>query len=299
MTSAGAFYYQYNRYFAKVPLNCHAKYDATGILHTGNFGPPAPAAADSHACSGWQPATTVDNPPTTKNLAIFAQDSWKVLKNLTVNFGIRYEEQKLLDASGGTAIKINGEWSPRLGIIWDPMSNGRSKVYASFGRYYSTIPQDIQTRALGNEYTVFAYQYDARQAPRSPRRLRFLRVQTMQGGELTQADLKGMYQDEIDRAASSTRSSRAGPSASRASTRASGARSKTAATFSTRASASPPTFRRERSRRARSSTRATTARSRSSRTRRTRPARALSRPRASSTATASRSTRAATTAASS
>ena len=100
-------------------------------------------------------------------------------------------------------------------------------------------------------------------------------------------------------AASSTRSSRAGPSASRASTRSSGARSKTAATSSTRVSASSRTFRRARSRPARSSTRATTAPSRSSRTRRTRPARARSRPPASSTATARRSTRAATTAASS
>jgi outer membrane receptor protein involved in Fe transport len=194
MTAAGAFNYAYQRYFAKVPLNCIAKYDSKGNLITGNFGTPG-SAAEANACAGFQVTPTVDNPPTTKNLAIFAQDSWKVLKNLTVNFGIRYEEQNLLDASGNTAIKINGEWSPRLGLIWDPMSNGRSKVYASFGRYYSTIPQDIQTRALGNEYTVFAYNYtrdkvDPITAPG------FFGYQTIQGGELTQTDLKGMYQDE-------------------------------------------------------------------------------------------------------
>ena len=193
-SGSGAFSYQYNRYFAKVPLNCQAKYTASGTLVTGNFGPPA-GAADSLNCSAWQPTGTVDNPPTTNNLAIFAQDSWKVLKNLTVNFGIRYEEQELKDAAGSTAIKINGEWSPRLGVIWDPMSNGRSKVYASFGRYYSTIPQDIQTRALGNEYTAFAYQYGG--PTNTPIYLGdFGSFVYMQGGELTQANLKGMYQDE-------------------------------------------------------------------------------------------------------
>ncbi|HQQ78036.1 MAG TPA: TonB-dependent receptor [Thermoanaerobaculia bacterium] len=195
MTSAGAFNYAYQRYFAKVPLNCIAKYDASGNLQTGNFGPPANAAA-ANACAGYQTAASVDNPPTTKNLAIFAQDSWKILKNLTLNVGIRYEEQNLLDADGNSAIKINGEWSPRVGIIWDPMSNGRSKVYASYGRYYSTIPQDIQTRALGNEYTVFAYNY-TRDKVDPITDYAFFGYQTIQGGELTQPDLKGMYQDEI------------------------------------------------------------------------------------------------------
>jgi outer membrane receptor protein involved in Fe transport len=194
LSSGGTYLYNYQRYFAKVPLNCIAKYDASGNLQTGNFGPPANAAA-ANACAGFQPAPSVDNPPTTKNLALFAQDSWKILRNLTLNVGIRYEEQKLLDAAGATAIKIDGEWSPRIGLIWDPLNNGRSKVYASVGRYYSTIPQDIQTRALGNEYTVFAYNY-------TPNKVNpitdfaFFGYQTIQGGELTQADLKGMYQDE-------------------------------------------------------------------------------------------------------
>ncbi|MEO8054777.1 MAG: TonB-dependent receptor [Acidobacteriota bacterium] len=194
LTGAGAYSYSYQRYFAKVPLNCIAKYDAAGNLQTGNFGPPA-GFAGAAACAGYQIAASVDNPPTTKNLAVFAQDSWKIFKNLTLNVGIRYEEQKLLDAAGATAIKIDGEWSPRIGLIWDPMSNGRSKLYASVGRYYSTIPQDIQTRALGNEYTVFAYNYTAN-AVNPITEFGFFGYQTLQGGELTQANLKGMYQDE-------------------------------------------------------------------------------------------------------
>jgi outer membrane receptor protein involved in Fe transport len=195
MTSGGAFNYAYHRYFATIPLNCIAKYTSAGVLQTGNFGTPANAAA-ANACAGFQLAQSVDNPPTTHNLGIFGQDSWKVLKNLTLNVGVRYEEQRLLDASGATAIAITGEWSPRLGIVWDPANNGKSKVYGSFGRYYSTIPQDIQTRALGNEYTVFAYNY-TQNTPNPITDFPFFGYQTIQGGELTQANLKGMYQDEI------------------------------------------------------------------------------------------------------
>jgi outer membrane receptor protein involved in Fe transport len=193
-TGSGAFSYQYNRYFATVPLNCQARYSADGTLNTGNFGPPT-GFADAVTCAAWQLAQTVDNPPTTHNIGLFAQDSWKVLKNLTVNAGVRYEEQRLLNAEGATTIAITGEWSPRLGIVWDPANNGRSKVYGSFGRYYSTIPQDIQTRALGNEYTAFAYQYDAPSSIPNPLG-DFGSTVNMQGGELTQENLKGMYQDE-------------------------------------------------------------------------------------------------------
>ncbi|HEX7670324.1 MAG TPA: TonB-dependent receptor [Polyangiaceae bacterium] len=191
----GSFSYQYNRYFATVPLNCQGKFDANGNLQTGNFGPPASAAA-ARDCAAWQLAQSVNNPPTTHNMGLFAQDSWKVLKNFTVNAGIRYEEQRLLDASGATAIKITGEWSPRLGIVWDPANNGKSKVYGSYGRYYSTIPQDIQTRALGNEYTAFAYQYGGPGTTPNPV-TDFGSTISLQGGELTQPNLKGMYQDEV------------------------------------------------------------------------------------------------------
>ncbi len=192
-SGSGAFQYAYHRYFAKVPLNCTQLKDGS----TGNFGPVGPGTADN-TCAAYQPAATVDNPPHTKNFGIFLQDSWKVLSNLTINAGIRYEEQRLLDASGATPIHLKGEWSPRLGIVYDFMNNGKSKLYASYGRFYTTIPQDIQTRALGNEYTVFAYNYTANSFdPVTDPAFFGYGYPTIQGGELTQENLKGMYQDEI------------------------------------------------------------------------------------------------------
>ena len=80
--------------------------------------------------------------------------------------------------------------------MWDFLNNGKSKLTASYGRYYTVIPQDIQTRALGNEYTTFAYNYS--QGQRDPiADPNVASYAYVQGGELVQPDLKGMYQDEL------------------------------------------------------------------------------------------------------
>ena len=39
-------------------------------------------------------------------------------------------------------------WSPRLGVTWDLKGNGKSKLYASFGRFFAKIPNDLAARAL-------------------------------------------------------------------------------------------------------------------------------------------------------
>ena len=172
-----------HRYFAVTPVeqNCLLKID-----------PNKPYAIDN--CQGYAVAHSVDNNPTTDNMAFFAQDTFKVLKNLTINAGLRYEQQSLKDYTGAALVKIQDEWAPRLGVVWDPMNNGKSKVYGSFGRFYEIVPQDIQTRALGNEYIMFVR--NGTQNAVDPINTVFP-FAYVQGGELVQENLKGMYQDEI------------------------------------------------------------------------------------------------------
>ncbi|MEO7918268.1 MAG: TonB-dependent receptor [Thermoanaerobaculia bacterium] len=173
-----------HRYFAVTPIdqNCIAKNDPALPFSIAN-------------CSGYRIAPNVSNNPKTDNIGFFAQDSFKVLKNLTINAGIRYENQKLKDFTGATIIDIKNEWSPRLGVIWDFMNNGKSKLYANYGRFYEVIPQDIQTRALGDEYTMFVRNNSQNAA--DPVDAGIFGYAVVQGGELTQEGLKGMYQDEV------------------------------------------------------------------------------------------------------
>ena len=158
---------------------------------TGNFG-----FVDPTTCKAWQKSAVASTNPRASNLAAFVQDSWRIGSDLTINAGIRYEEQRLYDASGDAAITLTGEWSPRVGAVWDPLRNGKSKVFASYGRYYQTIPQDIQVRALGNEVNVFAYNYtpDKSDTVASSYAYPFTYVAV---GDYVPPGLKGMYQDEV------------------------------------------------------------------------------------------------------
>ena len=79
----------------------------------------------------------------------FAQDSWSPSKYVTINAGLRWEQQKL----EGTVARYTfvDTWSPRIGISVDPWGNRKTKVYANFGRYAEALPLDMGIRSLSSE----------------------------------------------------------------------------------------------------------------------------------------------------
>ncbi|HEY5934038.1 MAG TPA: TonB-dependent receptor [Kofleriaceae bacterium] len=122
-------------------------------------------ADDRAICSTTEKATAA-----TDNLgfAAFLQDSWQVLPNLTLNAGVRWEQQTgyvgealrgNLTPEGFTipdeAYKINDMWAPRIGLIFDPTKEGKAKIMAHWGRFYESIPMDINVRAFGGEISNF------------------------------------------------------------------------------------------------------------------------------------------------
>ena len=84
--------------------------------------------------------------------ALYLQDTWNpaFLRNLSVNAGARFEIQKMYDLNGSSFFDANN-LAPRVGVVYDPTNDGRSKISAAYGRYYEAVPLDIAARYFGGE----------------------------------------------------------------------------------------------------------------------------------------------------
>lgn len=58
----------------------------------------------------------------------FAQDTWRIHPHLTLNLGLRYDYQSLLDDYNN--------FGPRAGFVWNPKGDGMTVVRGGFGMYY-------------------------------------------------------------------------------------------------------------------------------------------------------------------
>ncbi len=115
-----------------------------------------------------------------KTFGLFAQDTWKVKPNLTMTYGIRFDNfgnpysrspntafgnfilgqgSTLQDqvANGKVVLKndvFNGfqtAWSPRVGISWDPTNSGTWVVRGGAGIYHNWVtPANAQEEFRGN-----------------------------------------------------------------------------------------------------------------------------------------------------
>jgi hypothetical protein len=79
----------------------------------------------------------------------YINDAWQINKYVTLNAGVRWEQQRLT----GNQVErtFTNMWSPRAGIIVDPRGDRKQKIYANFGRYAYILPLDAAIRALSNE----------------------------------------------------------------------------------------------------------------------------------------------------
>ncbi len=86
---------------------------------------------------------------TGKYHAAYINDAWRMGTHVTLNVGVRWEQQRL---TGNVAQKVfNDMWSPRIGVIVDPKGDRKSKFYANFGRYAFILPLDAALRSLSSE----------------------------------------------------------------------------------------------------------------------------------------------------
>jgi hypothetical protein len=95
----------------------------------------------------------------TNNTALFIQDTWRALPNLTLNIGVRAEHEKIPNygaegVKNPIEFKFGDKLAPRLGFTYDPFNDGRTKVYGSWGKYYDVMKYELPRGSFGGDKWV-------------------------------------------------------------------------------------------------------------------------------------------------
>jgi outer membrane receptor protein involved in Fe transport len=108
------------------------------------------------------PASPFNTP--TKRYSGFIQDQWRIIPTLTLNAGVRYDTEQFfgIDPTFGEfeAFSLENQWAPRVGVVWDWAGDGTSKLYASAGRFFFSLPTDLNVRVFTANSQLLTYNYD-------------------------------------------------------------------------------------------------------------------------------------------
>jgi len=148
------------------------------------------------------PVSSISNKP----MAFFAQDSWKIRRNLTLNYGVRYDYElteqvptlPLRDPLSGITLSAadvlaaqdalgvqqgfprdKNNWAPRLAVAWDPWGDGKTSIRAAFGIFYD---HPLLAIAFNSDIADAVQQQQGILTPGSPAQTALLNaVQVFQG----------------------------------------------------------------------------------------------------------------------
>jgi hypothetical protein len=103
-----------------------------------------------------------------QRLALYAQDSWRISRHFTLNYGLRYQTTFGLFIASGRSQESNPSFSllpsfglpmrapeddrkqfgPRLGVAYSPGDSGNTVIRAGFGLFYNDLAQNGWAAAL-------------------------------------------------------------------------------------------------------------------------------------------------------
>jgi hypothetical protein len=120
--------------------------DLSDISGTFSFANPADflASAPSRFRQNFQSASTQGN----TYLGFFFQDEWRLRPNLTVSYGLRWEEE--------TIIRDLNNFGPRLSLAYDPFKSGKTVIRLGAGIFYNrALLRTIDDFTLGAQQLFF------------------------------------------------------------------------------------------------------------------------------------------------
>jgi hypothetical protein len=137
---------------------------------------------------------------------LFVQDQMRIGKHAILDLGLRFDSSRSTGPLSAEAADREMDFglgdmiAPRIGLVVDPAGTGRSKLFAYYGRFYESVPLDINVRKFGRDrLVVYDLYYPSDGSLPSAHNLGTLYGVLLVGtgvGTKVQHGLEAMYSDE-------------------------------------------------------------------------------------------------------